>query len=105
MKAVIASTGNSLESLLDKHFARCAYFVVYNSESQSTEFFTNPYQSMEEGAGPTAVEWIKNRGVERIITGELGLKIKPLLDSLKIQMIVLKDKEISIQEIIALLNH
>jgi len=105
MRAVIASKGNSFEALLDKHFARCAFFVIYDSESKSTEFISNPYQSMEEGAGPAAVEFMKKKGIEKIITGELGLKIKPLLDSLKIQMIVLKEQKISIEEIIALLNH
>jgi predicted Fe-Mo cluster-binding NifX family protein len=105
MKTVIASTGNSLESKLDKHFARCAYFVVYDSETKGIEFIPNPNQLVQEGAGSASVELINTWNVDKIISGEFGLKIKPLLDKLKIQMIVLKDKSIEIKDIIHMLNH
>jgi predicted Fe-Mo cluster-binding NifX family protein len=51
------------------------------------------------------VQLVASHEVNKIISGEFGIKIKSLLDSLKIQMIVIKDPTKTIQEIIGLLNH
>ncbi len=105
MRIAITSTGNSLESTIDPRFGRCAYFVVYDTESKSTEFIPNPNKDVEEGAGPASVQIVASRNVNKIISGEFGMKIKSLLDSLKIQMIVINDHTKRISEIIELLNH
>ncbi|MDP2236316.1 MAG: NifB/NifX family molybdenum-iron cluster-binding protein [Bacteroidales bacterium] len=105
MKIAITSTGNSHDSTLDQRFGRCNFFVVYDTESKSTEFIPNPGLNAEEGAGPASVQLVASRNVNKIVSGEFGIKIKPLLDSLKIQMIVLKDSEKKISEIIEMLNH
>jgi predicted Fe-Mo cluster-binding NifX family protein len=104
MKTAITSTGNNSDAKLDYRFGRCNYFVIYDSESRSVEFVPNPFAEAEEGAGSESVKLLAGRNVIRIISGEFGLKIKPLLDSLKIQMIVLKDSEKKISEIITLMN-
>ncbi|MFO7617813.1 MAG: NifB/NifX family molybdenum-iron cluster-binding protein [Bacteroidales bacterium] len=105
MKAVITSTGNRLESRLDLRFGRCEYFVVYDNGSGTIEFIPNPNKDLEEGAGPASVELVASRNPDLIVSGEFGAKIKNLLDSLKIQLVVLKDPERRIQDIIDLLNH
>jgi hypothetical protein len=46
---------------------------------------------------------VASRDVRKIISGEFGMKIKSLLDSLKIQMVVLKEPEKTIKEIIDML--
>jgi predicted Fe-Mo cluster-binding NifX family protein len=104
MKVCITSTGNTLESKLDERFGRCAYFVIYDTESKATEFIPNPHKDLESGAGPAAVQLVASRGVSKIVAGEFGMKIKSLLDSLKIQMIVFKKPEHKIQEIINMLS-
>ncbi len=104
MKVAITSTGNTLESKLDQRFGRCAFFTVYDTETKGLEFIPNPNKDVQEGAGPASVQLVASRNVGKIISGEFGIKIKPLLDSLKIQMIVLKEPEKSIQEIINMLN-
>lgn len=105
MKVAIASNGNTLESDLDSSFGRCNYFVIYDKESKVIEFLPNPHQEMEEGAGSESVKLVASKNIDKIISGEFGLKIKPLLDSLKIQMIVLKENDKTINQIIELLNH
>jgi len=104
MRVAIASNGNTLDSILDKHFGRCSYFVVYDTDSKSVEFIPNPYKDADEGAGSASVALVSTRKVRKIVSGEFGMKIKPLLDSLKIQMIVIKEPERKISEIIDLLN-
>lgn len=104
MKTAITSTGNTLESKLDQRFGRCAYFVIYDTETAGLEFIPNHNKEAQEGAGPAAVQLVASRGVKKIISGEFGIKIKSLLDRLKIQMIVMKEPEKSINEIIEMLN-
>jgi predicted Fe-Mo cluster-binding NifX family protein len=105
MKIAITSTGNTLESKLDQRFGRCGFFVIYDNETRGMEFIPNPNKDAQEGAGPAAVQVVASRNVSKIISGEFGIKIKSLLDSLKIQMIVIKDPDKSIKEIINMLNN
>jgi predicted Fe-Mo cluster-binding NifX family protein len=104
MKVAITSTGNNLESKLDQRFGRCSYFVIYDTETKGIEFIPNPNKNAANGAGPASVQIVASREVQKIISGEFGMKIKSLLDSLKIQMIVLKEPEKSINEIIEMLD-
>lgn len=104
MKIAITSTGNSTGSKIDQRFGRCSYFVIYDKEDKGIEFLPNPNKEAQEGAGPASVQLVASRNVQKIISGEFGIKIKSLLDSLKIQMIMIKDPEKTIQEIIDMLN-
>jgi predicted Fe-Mo cluster-binding NifX family protein len=105
MKVAITSTGNTLESTLDMSFGRCTYFAIYDTDGRSVEYIFNPNQQAEEGAGTASVHLMASLSVNKIVSGEFGLKTKPLLDSLRIQMIVLKAPGKTIREIIEMLNH
>jgi predicted Fe-Mo cluster-binding NifX family protein len=105
MKVAITSTGNSPESTLDSRFGRCSYFVVYDTESQATEFIPNPNKESIEGAGPASVQLVASRGVKKVVSGEFGAKVKSIFDSLQIQLVVLNEPEKKISEVIDLLNH
>lgn len=105
MKIAITSTGNSPESTIDPRFGRCNYFVFYDTMSEDVEFVPNPGKDAEEGAGPAAVQFVAAQQVQKIVSGEFGIKIKPLLDSLKIQMIVLNDEGKTVNDVLVMLNH
>ena len=105
MKVAIASTGNTLESNIDTSFGRCAWFIIVDTESGGMEFIPNINKDMEEHAGKAAVELVATRNVQMIVSGEFGLKIKPLLDSMHIQMVVIEDAEKRVCDVIALLNN
>lgn len=104
MKIAITSTGNSIDSKLDQRFGRCAYLVIYDTNSGGVEFLPNPNKEADDNAGLAIVKIISDRNVGKIISGEFGVKVKPLLDSFKIQMIMLKNSEKTLQEIINILN-
>lgn len=105
MRVAITSTGNSLDATIDQRFGRCAYFVIYDTETKSVEYLPNPSKEAPEGAGPAAVQLVATRNVNKIVSGEFGMKVKPILDSLKIQMIMIKDAAKTIKEIIELVNN
>ena len=104
MKVAITSTGNSLISKVDQRFGRCAYFVIYDTITKAMEFIPNAGIHAEEGAGSAAVQLIASRKVEKIVSVEFGFKVKPLLDSLKIQMISIKGEH-TVQEIIDMIEN
>lgn len=104
MKIGIASTGFQFDSGVDKRFARCTCFVFYDTESGSLEFYPNPYQSADFEVGKKVAELMVTKKVSKVIAGDFGIKIKPILDSNKIQIIVYQDDKITIQELISKLN-
>jgi predicted Fe-Mo cluster-binding NifX family protein len=102
MKIAITSTGEGLDSTIDPRFGRCAFFAIHDTESNVTEFIANPAKESPEGAGPAAVQFVAGYKVEKIISGEFGIKIKSILESLHIEMITNKDATSKIAGIIAL---
>lgn len=104
MKIAITSTGNSPDSTIDMRFGRCAYFVIYDNVSGSTEFIPNPNKEHVEGAGPASVQLVASKEVKKVVSGEFGGKVKSVFDSLQIQLIMLDDHEKTIAQIIELLN-
>ncbi|MDD4636301.1 MAG: NifB/NifX family molybdenum-iron cluster-binding protein [Bacteroidales bacterium] len=104
MKIAITSTGNSLDSMLDKRFGRCSYFAILDTETKDVEFIANPNKEIDEGAGPASVQLIASAQAETIVSAEFGYKIKSLLNELKIQMIIAKDPELSVRDIVKQLN-
>lgn len=104
MKIAITSTGNSLDSKIDQRFGRCAYFIIYDTDTKAMEYIPNPNRDAQEGAGPASVQLVASRNVTKIISGEFGIKIKSLLDSLKIQMIIYKESDTSIAKVIDMIS-
>jgi predicted Fe-Mo cluster-binding NifX family protein len=104
MRTAITSTGNDAESTIDQRFGRCSFFIIFDSETMSVEYIPNPYKNSEENAGEESVKLLVTNEVNRIISGEFGLKIKPLLDRLKIQMIVIRDHDRKLSEILDMLK-
>ena len=105
MRIAITSERNTPDSKLDSRFGRCAYLVIYDTETQSIEFIPNPNKDNIEGAGPATVNLVASKGATKVVSGEFGDKVKSIFDSLQIQLIILKDTKKSIADIIKLLNH
>ncbi len=104
MKIAITSTENKLEAKLDSRFGRCSYFAIYNVETNSTEFLENPNKDATGGAGPASAQFIAKEGVTQVISGEFGGKAKSIMESLEIQMIMINDKDKTIQDILNTIN-
>ena len=105
MKLIVTSTGNSLKSMFDTRFGRSAWFCVFDTETNTAEFIENENKNINGGAGTKAAEKIAEFGVTQVISGDFGPKAKSLLERLKIQMIILKEPQKQIKEIIVMLNH
>ncbi|HBX52547.1 MAG: hypothetical protein A2275_12850 [Bacteroidetes bacterium RIFOXYA12_FULL_35_11] len=100
----ITSTGNTLLAGIDKYFARCSYFLLFNETDGSHIFIENNCRTAKENAGLLAVDMLLKKGVRKVISGEFGMKVKSVLDEKKIQMILISDINKTINDIITLLK-
>lgn len=104
MKTAITIKENNFESEIDHHFARCSYFAIFDSETGSIEFMPNPGKDLIEDAGPATVQLLKLKNVARVVSGDFGQKVKPLLDSSLIQMIIVRNITLTVSDIILFLT-
>ncbi len=99
MKIAITSTGGDIKSKMDRRFGRCAYFAIYDTEVNSTEFILNEYKESVEGAGPASAQFIANKGVSKVYSGDFGNKVKSIFNELTIEMKIIKEDR-TVEEII-----
>ncbi|MDD3033076.1 MAG: NifB/NifX family molybdenum-iron cluster-binding protein [Bacteroidales bacterium] len=104
MRVAITAMGNSMQSKVDSKFGRCSYFVFYDTESESVEFLPNANKESVEGAGPASVQTVASRGVQKVVSGEFGAKVKSIFDQLQIQLIMVPDSNHTVEQIIEILN-
>ncbi|OJV19323.1 MAG: hypothetical protein BGO30_07060 [Bacteroidetes bacterium 41-46] len=104
MKTAITSTGNTLDSPMDRRFGRCSYFVIFDELTGSVEFIPNENAESVEGAGVASARLVASKGVEKIISGEFGNKVKSIFDSLGMHLIMIKEEK-SVGEIIGLIKN
>ena len=72
MKVVISSNGDTLQSNVDQRFARCPYYIVYDTKDESFEAVNNESSIAGGGAGIQAAQKISDMGIEAVITGNIG---------------------------------
>ncbi len=104
MKIAITSTGNNPQSRIDSRFGRCSYIALYNQATGEMEFFEKPGKESPSGAGPSTARLIAETGATRVVAMEFGAKVKPILESLNIEMQQCNEESSTIQDIVAGLN-
>ena len=72
MKIGITAMGKNLDADVDQRFGRCRYFIIVDTESMDFETLSNENVMASGGAGVQAAQTIVNKGIEAIITGNVG---------------------------------
>jgi len=72
MKAAISSTGPELQSKVDPRFGRCAYLIFYDTDTGDWEAVPNANMDASGGAGIRTAQSVVDRGVEAVVTGNIG---------------------------------
>ncbi len=101
MKTVITSTGNSVKSAFDVRFGRADWFCLLEEKGKTPAFIKNEMADATGGAGVKAAETMAELGVKRVISGHFGPKAKDLLEKLDIEMVLQKESNVTIQEVIS----
>ena len=100
MKTVITASGNNTSALFDKRFGRAEWFCVYSDDSGETIFLNNANIDANNGAGVKAAERMIELGVAKVISGDFGPKAKDLLNKFDVQMVILREDDLTIDDIL-----
>lgn len=80
MKVAITSSGSDPRSQMDDRLGRCPYFVIYDTESETTMSLKNEATDASSGAGTKAMQVLIDNNVEVVITGKVGPNAMAVLD-------------------------
>ena len=75
MKLIFTTSGNDLDALLDPSFGRARNFLLYDTESGSSQVISNQQNlNAAQGAGIQAAQTIVKAGAAVLVTGHCGPK-------------------------------
>lgn len=72
MKVCVSALAGDLDAPVDPRFARCRYFVIVELESMKFEAIPNTAAEAFGGAGIQAAQIVVSKGVDVVITGNIG---------------------------------
>ena len=80
-KIAVASSGKTSKASVSNKAGKCPYFLMFDSKGKMTEVIDNPYGDASRGAGPSAANFLAQRGVTIVIAGNFGSKMINTLKS------------------------
>jgi predicted Fe-Mo cluster-binding NifX family protein len=96
MKICISSKGDSVDSIMDPRFGRAAYFVITDIDTMESEIIENLAAASGGGAGIASGQMMADKGVEAVITGNVGPNAMNVLKAAKIE--IYRGESASVQE-------
>lgn len=87
MKACVTSQGNTLDSHVDPRFGRCQYFIFVDTETWEFEAAANSNMTAMGGAGIQSGQFVAEKQVKAVITGNVGPNAFQTLTSAGIEVI------------------
>jgi predicted Fe-Mo cluster-binding NifX family protein len=86
MKVAVSSTGKNLNSRIDPHFGRCAFFIIVETDDMSFETLDNENMALGGGAGIQAAGFLSSKGVSAVLTGNCGPNAMKIFSAAGIQV-------------------
>jgi predicted Fe-Mo cluster-binding NifX family protein len=74
VKVAISCTGENLDAAIDPRFGRCAYFLLVDTETETSQAIANPGAKQPGGAGVQSATTVVQQGAQAVICGNLGPK-------------------------------
>jgi len=90
MKIIITASSPSIDADFDPRFGRGAYFLVIDTETMQWESFPNPGVNASGGAGTQAAQFVAEKMVEAVISGDFGPNASPALNAAGVSMFLNK---------------
>ena len=72
MKIGVSAIAQSLDAHVDPRFGRCQFFIIVDSETMKFEAVSNSASAAMHGAGIQAAQIMVNKGVQVVLTGNVG---------------------------------
>ena len=87
MKICVTATERNLDASVDPFLGRCRYFVIVDPETMEFEVLENPGASARGGAGVRAAQAVANKGIDVMLTGDIGPNALPVLSNAGIKVV------------------
>ncbi|MEA3408191.1 MAG: NifB/NifX family molybdenum-iron cluster-binding protein [Chloroflexota bacterium] len=84
MRIAVTSGGDHLEAPLSPVFGRCPAYLLVDTETMEYEIVSNPASGAMGGAGVQAAQFIVQKKVEAVITGNMGPNAYAVLEAANI---------------------
>jgi predicted Fe-Mo cluster-binding NifX family protein len=72
VKIAVTTNGKDLDAPMSPVFGRCSTYILVDTETMRFEALENPALGAPGGAGIQAAQFIVNRGVQAVVTGNVG---------------------------------
>ena len=86
MKIAVSCTGQTLESTLDPRFGRADFFLVIDDKTKEFHVVENRARLETGGAGIAAAQLLLDRGIDAVITGQIGPNALAVLASSDVRL-------------------
>ncbi len=88
MKICVTAAESGLDAQVDSRFGRCRFFTIVDPDTLLFESIENAGIAASGGAGIQAAQFIANKGVETVCTGNVGPNASMTLEAAGIKVIV-----------------
>ena len=87
MRIAISASGPTLDDMVDPRFGRCPYFIIIDTDTMQFEAVPNPSAASPSGAGIQAAQFVVSKGVQAVVSGNVGPNSSAVLQSAGVQII------------------
>jgi predicted Fe-Mo cluster-binding NifX family protein len=87
MKLAISAMGRDLDAQVDPNFGRCQCFIIVDSDTLEFEAIENPNIGIMSNAGVQSGQMMADRGVQVILTGNIGPNAFRTLSAAGVQVV------------------
>lgn len=91
MKIILTATTPSIDSQVDPRFGRCAYLLVVDTDTLQWEAHPNPGLNASGGAGIKAAQFVSERKIGAVLSGDFGPHAFNALQAASIAMYLYSD--------------
>jgi len=88
MKVIVTAEGQDIDARVDARFGRARYFIIVDTETMEFEAVENAAQYQGGGAGVQSAQFVVDKDVHTVITGNCGPNSYDILRSASIDVIV-----------------
>ncbi|MFO7792085.1 MAG: NifB/NifX family molybdenum-iron cluster-binding protein [Candidatus Saliniplasma sp.] len=86
MKVAISASGQGEGSKIDDRFGRCPYFIMVDTDEMDFKTIENEHTDKSHGVGPQVVQSLSEKGVDAVITSNVGPNAHQTLNSAGIKV-------------------
>jgi predicted Fe-Mo cluster-binding NifX family protein len=102
MKIAITSSGEDLNSPVDRVFGRARYFVITDPEETNVEVLANNQNvNAAQGAGIQSARQIADKSVNVVLTGNVGPNAFRALESVSIKVYQFESDVLTVRDAVA----